>query len=60
MEILLTILGFLAAVGSIGLALMGAPVRLWLPIMLIAGAVGIIGGGTSGYGEAPWDYIRSR
>ena len=60
MGILLTILGLLAAVISIGLALIGAPARLWIPIMLVAGAVGIIGGGGSGYDESPWDYIRGR
>lgn len=60
MEILLTILRLLAAAGSIGLALIGALARLWFPLMLIAGAVGITGGSGSGYDEAPWDYIRSR
>jgi uncharacterized membrane protein len=60
MEILLIVLGLLAAVVSVGLALLNAPVRVWLPIMLIAGVIGFLGGGGSGDGDAPWDYIRSR
>jgi hypothetical protein len=46
----------LAAVTSIGLALIEAPARLWIPVKLVAGAVGIIAGG----GDDGWKYIRSR
>jgi hypothetical protein len=59
-EILLTVFGLVAAVTSIGLALLSAPVQIWLPIMLVAGAVGIIGGGGGGGGDDGWEYIRRR
>jgi len=61
MDILILIVGMVATLASIGLALIGAPVRMWLPIMLVAGGIGVFGGGGSGgYGDDPWDHIRGR
>jgi len=59
MELFLALLGLLAGGFAIFLIAIGAPARLWVPILLAVGAISI-GVGVGGSGPDQWDDIRSR
>lgn len=51
MELILSILFLLVIIAVIGLALMGMPAKVWVPVMLVIGALSI-GLGLGGSSDA--------